>query len=246
MPWRLGRIRMFGRFRFRRRRSGGWLSVVRSAARAGSAGDGGTARIAWIDGNRRCGIDRRARTRRRLAVLIFAARARQFGVLRRLAALSGLGRRDLAHDFVGRVCVRVADDPNRDGAVVGLARRRRLREYRRDSGQEHRSKDQLPITTHAMFRGSSEQGVRRAIIRRRFRARCQAAAKNACRRLLKNEKRAGDCSPAPLFIGPPNSPSRVAGLQLGNEECPHYAFAAALRFCTSSMTSSATFFGTGS
>jgi hypothetical protein len=85
--------------------------------------------------------------------VIFAAGIRQVRgcIVRGLAALPRLGRWNPADDFVGRVRVRIADDANRDGRVVSLARGR-LREHHLNRKQEEHGEDQFLIrhvTSHA-------------------------------------------------------------------------------------------------
>jgi len=164
---RLRMVRRLGRLRFRclgsRRRSGGrtrWggrhrrfrssWAASRARARPRTTGNGGTAGITRIDRNRRGRrIDARARTRRRSARRIGLGQV-LVRIVRGLPALTWLGRRDPAHDFVGFARRRVVDDAHRDRRVVGLAGRRRLRGYPCCCAQESRGEKQLPITTHAM------------------------------------------------------------------------------------------------
>ena len=74
-----------------------------------------------------------------------------------LAPLFCLGRRNLAHDLVWVIRIRIPDCSHRDVQIVTIARGRRLREYRRNNERKHHSENQPShgsddglTTTHAM------------------------------------------------------------------------------------------------
>ena len=161
---RLGRLRWFGipgwfgrriigmtgpvrSARWRRRRRRWW--VFHTATRPGSARNRGAGRIGRIDWNHhRDNRIGRARTG------LPTAGIREVSP-RSVSCISmqpRLGGRNLANDFIRRARVRIADDADRDGPIVGLARRRRLCDHHLDCEQEHQSEDQFLVshtTSHA-------------------------------------------------------------------------------------------------